>query len=111
MINITDIVLATGVGTINLGPMGSVNSPQELVRKALAIAWAVAGIVAAGMVGRAGFAMMTAQGNPEKYSKAQQSLIHAIVGITLIGLAIPLLNLVAKVVWGGGFMDLSVLGV
>lgn len=63
---------------------GFATDPQGFIQKIFAILLSVSGGIALLLIMRAGYNLMTAQGNPEKLNNAREQLVAAIVGLIFL---------------------------
>ncbi|HUZ92913.1 MAG TPA: hypothetical protein VNG29_02845 [Candidatus Paceibacterota bacterium] len=84
----------TGGGLVN--PLGVCNIPS-FVAQLLSALLVIAAPIATIMALYGGFQMMTAGGNPEKFSKGRKTLLYTAIGFVVILLAqqvVPIINVI-----------------
>lgn len=73
---------------------GFSTNPTEFIQKIFAILLSVSGGIALLLIIKAGYQLMTSQGNPEKLNNARDQLIAAIVGLVFLIFAFVFLELI-----------------
>lgn len=66
---------------------GSCADPTEVIKNTIEWAIGIAGLVAAVFVVYGGIAYITSAGDPSKLQKAKQTIIYALIGLAIVGLA------------------------
>jgi len=69
-------------------------NPDGLIQKIFAVLLSVSGGIALLLIMKAGYQMMTAQGNPEKLNNAREQLVAAIVGLIFLIFSFVFLQLI-----------------
>ncbi len=69
-------------------------SPSGFIEKIFAVLLSVSGGIALLLIIKAGYQMMTAQGNPEKLNNAREQLVAAIVGLVFLIFSFVFLQLI-----------------
>jgi len=86
---------ANGVCTMFNSPFaGFSTNPEGFIQKIFAILLSVSGGIALLLIIKAGYQLMTAQGNPEKLNNAREQLVAAIVGLVFLIFSFVFLQLI-----------------
>lgn len=79
-------------------PLGSINTPAELIGRVLNAGFGVVGSLALVMFVYGGITWMTSSGNPEKVKKGRDVLIWAAIGLFIVFSAYALVRVVLSVI-------------
>jgi len=79
-------------------PLGSINTPAELIGRVLNASFGIVGSLALVMFVYGGITWMTSSGNPEKVKKGRDVLIWAAIGLFIVFSAYALVRVVLSVI-------------
>lgn len=79
------------------GNISEYDSLEEVVLSVLSIIPAVVALAFVAMIMYAGWVYLTSQGEPDKISKAKQTIVAAIIGFIIIVLAPSIVRLIASI--------------
>jgi hypothetical protein len=88
-------LVALAVGLEN--PLGSINTPTNLIGKVIFAVLGLTGVIALVMFIWGGLQWMTAAGNPEKVTKGRDTLMWAVLGLVIIFSSYAILSAVLNV--------------
>ena len=93
---------SAGLSTVFLdNPLGTTNTPQALIGRAISAILGLVGSLALIMFIYGGFLWMTSAGNPEQVKKGKETFVWAIFGLVIVFFSYALVNFVVGVLTKG----------
>lgn len=94
-------------GGFNSGSVPNVGLPaaplEQLILNIINAALILAGVIALGFLVYGGFRYLASRGDETEVTAAKNTIVYAVIGLVVLGIAAAIVNFVIDAVLGGGF--------